>query len=49
MRIRLLDALDENRTYVKHAEGEVVRIEPHADDQQKMEDALRMGAGMVHL
>ena len=49
MRIRLLDALDESKTLVKDAEGVVVRIEPHADDQQKMEDALRMGAGMVYL
>jgi hypothetical protein len=49
MRVRLLDALDEKKTLVKDAEGEVVRIEPHADDQARMEDALRMGAGTVYL
>ena len=49
MRLRLLDALDENKTLVKDAEGEIVRIVPHADDQTRMEDALRMGAGTVYL
>ena len=49
MRIRLLDALDEKKTLVKDAEGEVVRIEPHPDDLDKMEDALRMEGGTVYL
>jgi len=49
MRIRLLDALDEKKTLVEDAEGEVVRIEPHEDDQTTMEEALRMGAGTVYL
>ena len=40
MRIRLLDALDERRTLVKDAEGEILRIEPHPDDQQRMEAGL---------
>ena len=33
MRIRLLDALDEKKTLVKDTEGEIVRIEPHPEDQ----------------
>ena len=49
MRIRLLDALDQRKTLVKDAEGEVVRIEPHPDDQTRVEEALRMGAGTVYL
>ena len=49
MRIRLLDALDERRTLVKDAEGDIVRIEPHPDDQQRMEEGLRMGAGIIYL
>ena len=49
MRIRLLDGLDEDKTIVKDAEGEIVRIEPHADDQTRMEEALQMGAGTVYL
>ena len=49
MRVRLLDALDENKTLVKDAEGEIVHVEPHPDDQAKMNEALRMGAGTVYL
>ena len=49
MRIRLLDALDEKKTLVKDAEGDVIRIEPHPDDQAKLDEALRMGAGTVYL
>ena len=49
MRIRLLDALDENKTLVKDAEGEVVRIVPHAADQMAVDDALEKGAGRVYL
>ena len=49
MRMRLLDALDENKTLVKDSEGEIVHIEPHPDDQTKLDDALRMGAGTVYL
>ena len=49
MHIRLLDSLDEKKTLVKDAEGEVVRIEPHADDQLAVEEALQMGAGTVYL
>ena len=49
MRIRLLDALDETKTLVKDAEGEAVRVVPHADDQAKLDEALRMGAGTVYL
>jgi hypothetical protein len=49
MRIHLLDALGEKKTLVKDAEGEVVRIEPHEDDQATMEEALRIGAGTVYL
>ena len=33
MHIRLLHARDEKKTLVKDAEGEIVRIKPHADDQ----------------
>ena len=49
MRARLLEALDENKTLVKDAEGEVVRIEPHPDDQAMMDEALRLGSGTVYL
>ena len=49
MRIRLLEALDEKKTLVKDAEGEIVRIEPHEDDQVAVEEALRLGAGTVYL
>jgi len=49
MHIRLLDALDKKKTLVKDAEGEIVRIEPHADDRAKLDDAIRMGAGKVYL
>ena len=49
MHIRLLDSFDEKETLVKDAEGEVVRIEPHADDQLAVEEALQMGAGTVYL
>ncbi len=49
MRIRLLDALGERKTLVKDAEGDIVRIEPHPDDQQRMEEGLRMGAGIIYL
>ena len=49
MRIRLLDALDENKTLVKDAEGEIVRIVPHAADQKAVDDALEKGAGRVYL
>ena len=42
MRVRLPDALDENKTLVKDAEGDAVRSESHADDQTRMENALRM-------
>ena len=40
MRVGLLDALDEKKTLVKDAEGEVVRIEPHPDDRAKLDDAV---------
>ena len=49
MRIRLLDALDEKKTLVKDAEGDIVRIEPHPDDQQRMEEGLRRGGGIIYL
>ena len=50
MRVRLLDALDENKTLVKDAEGEIVRIVPHADDHHAMkEEAMRMGTGTFYL
>ncbi len=49
MRIRLLDAPDKKKTLVKDAAGEIVRIEPHADDLLAMEEALQMGAGTVYL
>ena len=49
MHIRLLDALDEKKTLVKDAEGQIVHIEPHPDDQQVVDDALRLGAGTVYL
>ena len=34
---------------MKDAEGEIVRIEPHADDQLALDEALQMGAGTVYL
>ena len=49
MRVRLLDALDEEKTLVKDAEGVVVRVEPHPADKQLLEEALRTGAGIVYL
>ena len=49
MRIRLLDALDEKKTLVKDAEGEIVRIEPHPHDRAMLDEAVRMGAGTVYL
>ena len=49
MRVRLLDALDEEKTLVKDAEGVAVRIEPHPADKQLLEEALRTGAGIVYL
>ena len=49
MRIRLLDALDERKTLVKDAEGDIVRIVPHPDDQQRMEEGLQMGGGIIYL
>jgi hypothetical protein len=49
MRIRLLDALDKKKTLVKDAEGEIVRIEPHAQDLESVTDALASGAGTVYL
>ena len=54
MRIRLLDALDEKKTLVKDAEGDIVRIEPHPDDQELMNESIQMatdglGAGTVYL
>ena len=49
MRVRLLDALDEQKATVKDAEGVLIRIEPHLDDQSKMDEALRMGVGTVYL
>ena len=49
MRIRLLDALDEKKTLVKDAEGEIVRIEPHPDDMDEMDRWMRRGAGIFYL
>ena len=49
MRIRLLDALDEKKTLVKDAEGDIVRIEPHPEDRARMEEGLRLGGGIVYL
>ena len=48
MRISLLDVLEKN-TLVKDAEGEIVRIEPHLDDRTKLDEAVRMVAGIVYL
>ena len=48
MRIRLLDALDKNKTLVKDAEGEIVRIVPQDGDAKAMEDALQMESGTVY-
>ena len=49
MRIRLHDAFHEDKTLVKGTESEIVRIEPRADGQSRMEDALRMGTETVYL
>ena len=40
---------DRNKILVKDSEGEIVRIEPHPDDQAKLDEALRLGAGTVYL
>ena len=48
MRVRLLDALDEKKTLVKDAEGEIVRIEPQPEDEAKMEEALSLKTGTVY-
>jgi len=49
MWVRLLDLLDQKKTLVKDAEGRIVSIVPHPDDRQRLEEALRMGAGVVYL
>ena len=44
MRVRLQDVLDKNKTSVKDAECEIVRIESHAVDHNAMEQAMLLGA-----
>ena len=40
---------DVMKTLVKDAEGDIVHIVPHPDDQAMVEEALRLGAGTVYL
>ena len=49
MRIRLLDALDEKKTLVKDAEGEIVRIEPHDIDQDAVPEASQTRSCTLYL
>ena len=48
-RVRLLEASSINQSLMKDAEGIVVHITVHPEDQDRVDQAMLMGAGTVYL